>query len=468
MLQSILQEGRSPPYSMANRSASAGEKTKTFRGHASTMPTVANLLRRTDAAANAPALVHPQRGRDGFPGNKREGGAGYLCDKRLGHTATLVFQNPPWATDSAAEHLKGAVQRSYSHGQVRSAPNVASNGFLPKDGVRIVSRGTCSREAPPRRELNNGMGFRRNVLQRSTVCPPAVKSDQPIDSVAGRNIEAVKGAARPIPYRNEKTSFAVVAVDSNLQNRSYMEDGHKIIDQLYAGNGQQWSMYAVYDGHGGRVVTDKCLQLMHEIVLAELVALPDFPTPEPNNVRRALEKSFVAMDEAISKKEAWNCGATCTVTLIHASGGSTRKLYVANVGDSRCVLISGDKAIRSSFDHRASDPEEIVRVQSLGGVISRGRVGGQLMLTRALGDFSLKKCGVTCLPFTKCHLLKPCDFVIIASDGLWDVLSDVEAGRMCLAARQKDGNESIVAKMLVDTAMTRGSTDNITCVVVFT
>eukprot|EP00344_Euplotes_crassus_P001374 CAMPEP_0197015320 /NCGR_PEP_ID=MMETSP1380-20130617/73746_1 /TAXON_ID=5936 /ORGANISM="Euplotes crassus, Strain CT5" /LENGTH=62 /DNA_ID=CAMNT_0042441147 /DNA_START=538 /DNA_END=726 /DNA_ORIENTATION=- len=59
------------------------------------------------------------------------------------------------------------------------------------------------------------------------------------------------------------------------------------------------------------------------------------------------------------------------------------------------------------------------------------RVGGTLVLTRAMGDFALKDSGVTCKPTIKKHFIRPFDrFVVIASDGVYDTMSDEDVVKM--------------------------------------
>jgi len=100
-------------------------------------------------------------------------------------------------------------------------------------------------------------------------------------------------------------------------------------------------------------------------------------------------------------------------------------LYVANIGDTRCVLSKGGTAERLSVDHRCDNADEIVRIKSQGGFVSGDRVGGVLAVTRSFGDHSLKKAGVSAIPYVLKYSLKPFDkFLIIASDGVWDELSD--------------------------------------------
>lgn len=100
-------------------------------------------------------------------------------------------------------------------------------------------------------------------------------------------------------------------------------------------------------------------------------------------------------------------------------------LYVANIGDTRCVLSKSGQAERMSLDHKGDNLDEIARIKSSGGIIMDGRVGGVLAVTRAFGDHSLKKAGLIAIPHIIKYTLKPFDkFMVIASDGVWDELSD--------------------------------------------
>jgi protein phosphatase PTC1 len=101
-------------------------------------------------------------------------------------------------------------------------------------------------------------------------------------------------------------------------------------------------------------------------------------------------------------------------------------LYIANLGDTRAVLVSGaSTAERMSYDHKSTDKAEADRVRRDGGIIMDDRVGGALAITRAFGDHALKKDGVIAKPYIKKHFLRPSDrCLVIASDGIWDVLDD--------------------------------------------
>lgn len=77
----------------------------------------------------------------------------------------------------------------------------------------------------------------------------------------------------------------------------------------------------------------------------------------------------------------------------------------------------------------------MLRCEAAGGFISTDsgspRVGGNLEVTRSFGDFDVK--GISASPHIQTIELTTDDaFVIIASDGLWDVVAPQEAVRMQL------------------------------------
>lgn len=67
-----------------------------------------------------------------------------------------------------------------------------------------------------------------------------------------------------------------------------------------------------------------------------------------------------------------------------------KTVHVANLGDTRAVLCVDGTAKRVSVDHKASSVSEQERIKREGGLILKGRVAGQLAITRALGDLALK------------------------------------------------------------------------------
>ena len=143
--------------------------------------------------------------------------------------------------------------------------------------------------------------------------------------------------------------------------------------------------------------------------------------------------------------------------------GPHNVLYIANLGDSRAVISKGGTAERMSVDHKCDNAEEVKRIKGGGGIILDMRVGGVLAVTRAFGDHSLRKSGLSAIPHIVKYTLKPFDkFLVIASDGIWDELSDQDAINYC----NEDMPSKKIAEMIVKTAIDKGSKDNISVIVV--
>ena len=122
---------------------------------------------------------------------------------------------------------------------------------------------------------------------------------------------------------------------------------------------------------------------------------------------------------------------------------------------------------RLSVDHVATDPSEVRGVQERGGHVVNNRVGGTLAVTRALGDHSLKggSGGVTAEPYCCTHTCGAADrFVVMASDGVWDVISDADVQRLVLQHAHLPPPE--IAQKLVQAAIAGMSRDNISALVV--
>mmetsp|Transcript_1222 Transcript_1222/g.1881 ORF Transcript_1222/g.1881 Transcript_1222/m.1881 type:complete len:125 (+) Transcript_1222:451-825(+) len=114
---------------------------------------------------------------------------------------------------------------------------------------------------------------------------------------------------------------------------------------------------------------------------------------------------------------------------------NAKKLFVANAGDSRCVLGRSGTCVPLSFDHKPENQVEIERIHAAGSVITEGRVDGHLNLTRAMGDLKFKKKAgltaeqhcITANPDVFTYDLTPeCDFVLMGCDGCWETKSNEE------------------------------------------
>lgn len=274
--------------------------------------------------------------------------------------------------------------------------------------------------------------------------------------------------------------------------------------------------FAIFDGHAGTFAAEWCGKKLH-VILEELMRKnPNTPVPE------LLDQTYTMADQQLEKLPLKNSGCTAITAVLRwedrvpssqSATGSTavapaaaalvkatdsesgetatqkdnsnsnttsdsatkavqkvqegssrqRVLYTANVGDARIVLCRNGKALRLSYDHKGSDENEGKRISKAGGLILNNRVNGVLAVTRALGDSYLKDL-VTGHPYTTETVIQPDqdEFLILACDGLWDVCSDQEAVDMV----RNVSSPQTASKVLVDNALGRFSTDNLSVMIV--
>ncbi|KAJ5243005.1 Protein phosphatase 2C [Penicillium citrinum] len=265
--------------------------------------------------------------------------------------------------------------------------------------------------------------------------------------------------------------------------------------------------FAIFDGHAGTFAAEWCGKKLHLILEEVMRKSPSTPVPE------LLDQTFTSVDQQLEKLPLKNSGCTAVTAVLRwedrvpssnsATGSAAlapaaaavkgdassdaletsvqdtptegsipklqdravrqRVLYTANVGDARIVLCRNGKALRLSYDHKGSDENEGKRITNAGGLILNNRVNGVLAVTRALGDTYLKDL-VTGHPYTTETVIQPDadEFIILACDGLWDVCSDQEA--VDLIRNVQDAQQA--SKILVDHALARFSTDNLSCMVI--
>ncbi|KAF7842433.1 putative protein phosphatase 2C 39 isoform X4 [Senna tora] len=180
------------------------------------------------------------------------------------------------------------------------------------------------------------------------------------------------------------------------------------------------------------------------------------------NPVRAVKRACKATDDEILEKVAdWRGGSTAVAAILI----NGVKLLVANVGDSRAISCINGIPRQITIDH---DPHrEKHLVQSRGGFVSKRpgcapRVDDQLAMSRAFGDGKLKE-HITAEPDVMVHKIDDhTDFIILASDGLWKVMTNEEA---CDCIKDIDDAKK-ASKKLVKEALRKGSYDDISCIVV--
>ena len=249
-------------------------------------------------------------------------------------------------------------------------------------------------------------------------------------------------------------------------------------------------LFGVFDGHGGHEVSE----LVSRHFAFELLNSSAYNTGE---ISEALRWTFCRMDEIIkspsgaqeavriSKNLPSNypvkakhfrntVGCAGIVCLLRQD-----EIYVANAGDSRCVLNRGGSAIDLSIDHKPRLLKEKERILRAGGVIVEGRINGGLNLTRSIGDFYYKNNSglpaneqmVISEPEVHSIMVTPEDlFIVIACDGIWEVMDSQQCVEFIQSRLSHKGLGIIAEEVLehcVAPKITNGlGCDNMTIIIV--
>lgn len=276
--------------------------------------------------------------------------------------------------------------------------------------------------------------------------------------------------------RTEGTGGRSAGVSVCGRRHTQCEDTHAVVER-----GAEGRFFVVCDGHGGAAVARVVAHTFVDALLAT--------------------RAWAAGDTAAALREACACvegrlrtehgqpphgpalaAGCCAVAVVIEQG----IVYVANVGDSRCVLVrrpdSGDdgdaskegteaEGIALSRDHRPGESGERQRLAAANVLVRGGRVLAMLAVSRSFGDLCLKDMcagGVVCEPDVAAHKLARGDTaLVLGSDGLWDVLSNADAAALVLQTLAQPGASCRdAAERLVLEAQRRGSEDDITALVV--
>ncbi|KAK4748980.1 hypothetical protein SAY87_026429 [Trapa incisa] len=269
-------------------------------------------------------------------------------------------------------------------------------------------------------------------------------------------------------------SFAAIGARRN------MEDEHLRIDDLSKHLGppfqfpQPCAFYGVFDGHGGpeaaAFIKGNIMKLLFDE--AEFPSSTEVDKIFTAEVTNSIEKAYLLADNALAAGAHEVVRSTGTTALTAFIFGS--HLMVANAGDCRAVLCRKGMAINMSQDHKPTNPLERRRVEQLGAFVEDGYLNGLLSVTRALGDWDIKSLAkdIASSPLIpnpevmQLVLTEEDEFLILACDGIWDVMSSQLAVNIVRRGLRKHDNPKQCARDLVKESLRLGAHDNLTVVVV--
>ena len=292
--------------------------------------------------------------------------------------------------------------------------------------------------------------------------------------------------------------------------RNYNEDRVSIIVNMNKPRGYYkkiWprvSFFGIFDGHGGETCSEYLRDNLHDLICHNNNF---FPENIPEAIKLAFEKAeknFIEKYALNKNKEMIDKSGSCAVILLIVDN----KIYVANVGDSRCLLSKENckKYIEVTKDHKPNDPNETSRIKSNGGkiyqtetlikkssnikLVGKKLIGpyrvfpGGLSVSRTIGDVEakLEKFGgnsnvVISKPDIFVYDLNKddIDFFILGCDGIFDQLSSEEVINCAWSVYNNKDNllitqckdihkqSGIITDLIMKSALARKSFDNVTC-----
>jgi len=284
------------------------------------------------------------------------------------------------------------------------------------------------------------------------------------------------GADTEIPKKKNKITPPLMGEDKTCQrDTDFVTESNSTIDAM---SDIKVAYFCVCDGHGGI----RAAEYVKTHLFNNIIKHPQFKRDPEGAIRAGFaitENNY--SDYAKLQDIDGMVGTTVTSVLIVDNA-----LYVANIGDSQAVLCSNGKEFILTEAHIPSNPSENSRILLDGGCILSCKNGSKrlghpiwnpkfvnLGITRAIGDLYFKnseyigekKSGLIAIPnLMKWNLTVDDDFLVIASDGLWDVVSPKEVIYLVISKMHLDCDE--ICEHLIDISKKRSSEDNITILLV--
>lgn len=253
--------------------------------------------------------------------------------------------------------------------------------------------------------------------------------------------------------------------------RDQNEDKHDVI--LNSNNKNKSinnvDFFAVYDGHGGKEVSAYIHNILPKYMLHKKIKYP--------LSKLSVINMYDSIQNSLRKYNfAKNTGSTCLAAVCF-SNNNAKYINILNTGDSRCILCRDNAAIPLTKDHKPMWPEERNRINQLGGRIVYDGFDWRvkdLSVSRAFGDLDAAPYLSHRPDMFRYRIDDKSDkFIVLACDGLWDVMSNSDVVNYILlnfydnTTKKRINVTENVAKQLAEYALKKGSTDNITAIVVF-
>ncbi len=384
----------------------------------------------------------------------------------LGEAASCKWAEIAAIVAAAAALILGGI--AVSHGCTGISAAGFSLGALLLAGEAVHRMRSCSRHAvAPSQSI---YGYYDPVYSRRIPAAEKMAISLRWAVEAGRKdpaknfvVDLEKAVSEEIDQELEDPA-AGVAEAHNWKWRRSMEDVHFIQQVSIESGGAtiEGKLVVVCDGHGDNGEVGMTLEKrLAQAIQEQLHALDE------ESVGNTFTKLMVDFDCELRRKG----GTTLTAALI-----LDHKIYIINVGDSRAILCKDSGVYQLSEDADPTNERFAAAIRKAGYEINEeGRVDGDLNVARDIGmEIVSPRPKITCIlrgdqndDLGQMKIYCPAgSYIVLACDGLWNWASieEVYAAVAQMAKLEKPLDE--MAARLVDGALSNGSTDNITVIVV--
>ncbi|KZV36439.1 hypothetical protein F511_15944 [Dorcoceras hygrometricum] len=259
-----------------------------------------------------------------------------------------------------------------------------------------------------------------------------------------------------------------------------------------------FSYAAVFDGHAGYSSVKFLREELYKECVAALRGGRLLNGNDFKAIKKALTEAFENADAGLLKwlemsNDEIESGATATVIFVREDA-----MFISHVGDSCVVLSRSGKAEVLTDSHRPYGKntislQEIKRINEAGGWIVNGRICGDISVSRAFGDMRFKNKKyemlakgveegrwtekfvsrirfngdlITSSPDVSQVSLGPdAEFILLASDGLWDYIKSPEAVDFVRNHLRQHGDVQMASEALAQLALDRFSQDNVSIII---
>ncbi|GIL53149.1 hypothetical protein Vafri_8814 [Volvox africanus] len=249
-------------------------------------------------------------------------------------------------------------------------------------------------------------------------------------------------------------AFVAIHEEPNSGFRHYMED------RLAAMTAGGVAYFGIYDGHGGVDASTFLQQHLLPTIQAHL---------QPGcDVHDALTAAYMATNAAFRATGSIQ-GSTATTVILN-----NHHLIAANVGDSPAFVVKKSGQVCSVIKEHKIEGDEAARIAAQGVPIYRSPTGPAYMgtpdgtrwlnMSRAFGDFVYP--AISCEPYVCSLDVSDGKFLVMGSDGLTERWPVAEAAQYLTEMANSGRSLPVICRSLVERSLERGSTDNISCMIV--